>query len=358
MLKAGSDNRALIAMSGGVDSSVAAYLTSQAGYECTGCMMKLFEADASGESSCCSADDAEDARSVARKLGIPFYVFNYTDRFRSEIIDRFADYYLRGLTPNPCVDCNRIMKFGALMQRADELGIRYIVTGHYARIEAGADGAFRLKKAADPAKDQSYVLYQLTQEQFSRILLPLGEMNKEQVRALAAERGFINARKSDSQDICFIPDGDVAGAVRRFTGADPVCGDFTDKEGHVLGKHRGICEYTIGQRRGLGIAHETPLYVCSIDVENNRIILGSNSDLFSQSARLRCVNWIAGKAPEREISCCIRIRYHAPEVPAIVKPLPDGAALVSFTQPVRAVTPGQAAVFYDGEYVLGGGEIV
>ncbi len=352
--------KALIAMSGGVDSSVAAYLTMLAGYICTGCMMKLYEGEVGSDvSSCCSADDAEDARAVAHRLGIPFYVFNYTERFKSGIIDRFTDYYLRGLTPNPCIDCNRLMKFGALMQRADELGCRYVVTGHYARIERdGGSGLWQLKKAKNPAKDQSYVLYQLTQEQLSRILLPLGGMDKGQVRGIAGQQGFINAHKSESQDICFIPDGNVADAVRKYTGTDPAPGNFVDSEGRILGRHRGICSYTIGQRRGLGIAHESPLYVCRIDVEKNRIVLGSDSDLFSDTAHLRCVNWISGSIPEDEVRCSVRIRYHAPEVPATVKPLPEGAALVSFDRPVRAVTPGQSAVFYDGDTVLGGGEIV
>ena len=350
--------KALIAMSGGVDSSVAALLMKQNGYDCIGCMMKLYGGeDGEGDSKCCSADDAEDARAVAFRLGIPFYVFNYTREFRENIIDKFGDCYLRGLTPNPCIDCNRIMKFGALYRRALELGCDVIVTGHYVRTEKGEDGKTLLKKASDPSKDQSYVLYSLTQEVLSHAVFPLGGLTKTEVRETAEKNGFVNSKKPDSQDICFIPDGDVGKAVKKFTGAEPPEGDFVYSDGRILGRHGGICKYTIGQRKGLGIAFEHPLYVTGIDAVNNKVLLGKEELLYSESALLRDVNWISGETPSGSVRCTVKIRYRAPETEAEVFPDGNGGALVRFASPQRAVTPGQAAVFYDGDTVLGGGEI-
>ena len=351
--------KALIAMSGGVDSSVAALITKQAGYECVGCTMRLFDGEDGTEGKCCSLDDVEDARSVAQRLGMPYYVFNFTADFKTAIIDKFAGYYLRGLTPNPCIDCNRYMKFGKLSERAAVLGCDKIVTGHYARVEQDpASGLYKLKKALDPAKDQSYVLYSMDQHQLEHTLFPLGGMDKKEVRAIAAENGFLNAHKPDSQDICFIPDGDVGAAVKKYAGVSPEPGDFVDEDGKVLGKHGGICKYTVGQRKGLGIAYEYPLYVKKIDVANNRVILGGGGSVFAREAKVRDINWISGFAPGYEIECSVRVRYHAPESKARLKISPDGkTADVIFESPQRAVTPGQAAVFYNGDEVLGGGEI-
>lgn len=352
--------KALIAMSGGVDSSVAALIMKRDGYECVGCTMRLFDGDETGiGSTCCSLEDVEDARSVAHRLGMPYYVFNYTKQFREEIINRFASYYLRGLTPNPCIDCNRFMKFGHLLDRARALGCDCVVTGHYARVERDeSTGLFTLKKAENPEKDQSYVLYAMTQEQLAHTKFPLGGLKKSEVRAIAEENGFLNAKKPDSQDICFIPDGDVAKAVKKYAGVTPPPGDFVDMDGNRLGRHEGICKYTVGQRKGLGIAAEHPLYVREIDVANNRVILGGSGDIFSSGAELRDVNWISGVAPDKKIRCNVRIRYHAPECGAEIETDSSGKVTITFDSPQRAVTPGQAAVFYDGETVLGGGEII
>ena len=350
--------RALIAMSGGVDSGVAAYLTRQAGYECIGCTMKLFDnADAAvSDKTCCSLDDTEDARAVAFRLGMRHYVFNFTEQFREQVIGKFVQCYLRGETPNPCIDCNRTMKFAALLERADVLGCDKIVTGHYARIEQTENG-FLLKKAADPSKDQTYVLYMLTQAQLARILFPLGGLTKPQVREIAEAQGFVNAHKRESQDICFVPDGDYARVIEAQTGIQPEPGDFVDRQGNVLGRHQGIIRYTVGQRRGLGIALGEPAYVCGIDVPQNRVIIGTNADLFSARVRVRDVNWISGAPPEEPIRCRAKIRYRHPEQPAALRFTDSTAAELIFESPQRAATAGQAAVFYDGDTVLGGGTI-
>ncbi len=349
--------RALIAMSGGVDSSVAACLMQEQGYECIGCTMKLFDnADAgiSAERPCCSLEDAEDARGVANRLGIPFYVFNYRDEFRAQVMQRFADAYRHGLTPNPCVDCNRYLKFGRLYERARALDCDVLVTGHYARIERAGD-RFVLKKALSPDKDQSYVLYCLTQEQLAHTAFPLGGISKDETRAIAASRGFLNANKSDSQDICFAPDGDYARVVEELTGPCPP-GDYVDPDGRVVGRHKGIIRYTLGQHRGLGIALGKPTYVLAIRPETNQIVVGDNDALFSREVFVRDFNWIAGEPPAERFRCLGKLRYRHREQPAEVTVTPDGVRLV-FDEPQRAVTPGQSAVLYDGDVVLGGGVI-
>ncbi len=352
--------KVLIAMSGGVDSSVAAWLLKEQGYECAGCTMKLYDNEDAGipaSRTCCSLDDVEDAKAVCRRLGIPHYTFNFSEEFREQVMGRFADCYARGRTPNPCIECNRCLKFGKLLERAEVLGCDYVATGHYARIDR-EEGKFRLRKAPDPGKDQSYVLYMLTQAQLSRVLFPLGSMRKDEVRCIAAEQGFLNAKKPDSQDICFVPDGDYAGFVERFTGKASEPGNFVDMDGRVLGRHRGIIHYTVGQRRGLGLAVPEPLYVCRLVPEENRVVLTTGKGLFLRGVLVRDVNWIVGEAPAEPLRCAVRIRYRHTEQPALVTALPGGQAKVLFDEPQRAVTPGQSAVFYDGETVLGGGEIV
>ena len=348
--------KALIAMSGGVDSSVAALLMSD--HERIGCTMRLFDKpeDDVSEKSCCSLKEVEDARSVCRHLGIPYYVFNFTDDFEEKIIRKFVDCYRRGVTPNPCIDCNRYMKFDKLLLRAQELGCDWVVTGHYARV-AEENGKYVLKKALDPAKDQSYVLYSLTQEQLAHIRFPLGELSKDEVRRIAEEHGFVNAHKPDSQDICFVPDGDYAGFIERCGGSSPA-GDFVTVDGKVLGQHKGISHYTIGQRKHLGISVGAPIYVVKIDAADNTVVLGDESYLFSTVARVEDFNWIAGEAPTEPVRCKAKTRYRQQEQPATAHPNPDGSVTVIFDEPIRAITPGQACVLYDGDTVLGGGEIV
>ena len=352
--------KALIAMSGGVDSSLAAQLTKEAGYDCVGCTMKLYGNEDIGSGrghTCCSLDDVEDARSVAHAIGIPYYVFNFTDDFRGKVISEFVRSYEHGRTPNPCIDCNRYMKFGKLYERAEVLGCRYVVTGHYARI-GYQNGEYFLKKAMDETKDQSYVLYFLTQEQLAHTMFPLGEMKKPDVRALAEKKGFINSAKPDSQDICFVPDGDYGAFLERYTGKSYTPGPFLDMQGNVLGTHKGTVRYTIGQRKGLGIAFGKPMYVARIDTAENSVILAEDGDLYSNALTAADFNWISGKAPAAEIRCRAKIRYRQKEQPAIAYPQPDGKVRIEFEQPQRAITPGQAVVLYDGDIVLGGGRIL
>ena len=352
--------RVLIAMSGGVDSSVAASLMQQQGWDCIGATMTLYRNEDIGISrsrTCCSLEDVEDARSVAHKLNMPYYVFNFSDEFRCQVMDRFADAYERGQTPNPCIDCNRYLKFRRLYDRAALMGCDAIATGHYARIER-ENGRYLLKKAVDLSKDQSYVLYMLTQEQLAHTQFPLGVLHKTEARALADRQGFFNARKPDSQDICFVPDGDYAAFIRRHTGKEDVPGDFVDETGRVLGRHKGITHYTIGQRKGLGVSSNEPLYVKAIDPERNQVILSGNEALFSRQLTAGAFNWIAWDVPPRQFRCSAKARYRHPEQPCQVTVREDGTAEVLFDQPQRAITPGQAVVLYDGDTVLGGGTIL
>ena len=346
--------KAMIAMSGGVDSSAAAWLTQQAGYDCMGAMMKMFDNEIlpGGESTCCSLDDAEDARAVARKMGMPFHVFNAKAPFAQHVIGDFIRTYEAGMTPNPCINCNRHLKFDYFLRQAKTLGCDRIVTGHYARIEFDEKrNRWLLRKAADASKDQSYVLYCLTQEQLSHTLLPLGSMTKEEARTIAEKQGFINARKKDSQDICFVPDGDYVAFMEH------PAGDFLDQAGNVVGRHRGAVCYTLGQRKGLGLAMGAPVYVCAKDMEKNTVTVGPNEALFATTLRANDWNWIPFPQLTEPMRVTARARYNQKEQSATVYPEEKGFARVEFDQPQRAMTPGQAVVLYQGDLVVGGGTI-
>lgn len=351
--------KAIIAMSGGVDSSVAAYLMKEKGYECMGVTMKLYtneEICIKNEKTCCSLDDVEDARNVANVLDIPYYVFNFKDKFEEKIIKRFIDVYLQGGTPNPCVDCNKYIKFDKLMDRMYELDYDYVVTGHYARIEY-ENGRYLLKKGLDESKDQSYVLYNMTQEQLKHTIFPLGQFEKTEIREIAEKQGFVNARKHDSQDICFVPDGDYSRFIENYCGKKFEAGDFVDKDGNVLGRHGGIPKYTIGQRKGLGIAFGKPMYVCEKDMDKNEVVLGAEEDLYSKELDATDINLISVEKIEDKLRCKARIRYKQKEDWAWVYQKDDNNIHIVFDEPQRGVSKGQAVVLYDGDIVVGGGTI-
>jgi tRNA-specific 2-thiouridylase len=350
----------MIAMSGGVDSSVAACLMKAGGYDCTGVTMKLFSNEDIGveDSACCSLKDTDDARSVAWRLGIPHYVFNFAEDFERQVIQRFVEAYRRGDTPNPCADCNRYIKFERLFSRARLLEYDFIVTGHYARIEWNeGEGRFALKKALDSAKDQSYFLYSLTQEQMAHTIFPLGGLKKTEVRKIAQEQGFLNAQKRESQDICFVPEGSYADFIERRTGEKDTPGDFIDRSGKVLGRHRGRIRYTIGQRKGLGIAFPRPMYVCGKNSADNTVTLGGEEDLYVSALLAGEFNWVI-RPPEAPIRVAARTRYRQTERRAAAERLDGGFVRVEFDEPQRAVAAGQAVVLYDGDNLVGGGTIV
>jgi tRNA-specific 2-thiouridylase len=354
-----NEKTALVAMSGGVDSSVAAKLMKDKGFDCMGCTMRLYENDMIGEDlfgTCCSLKDTEDARAVCDRIGIPYNIYHYEAEFREKVIEPFVCSYENGETPNPCIRCNRYLKFDSLYNKARELGYNYIVTGHYARIEE-RDGHFYLLKAKDLNKDQSYVLYDLTEEQLAHTCFPLGELTKTQVREIADENSFATSHKKESQDICFVPDGDYAKMIERYRGKKYPKGDFVDLQGHFLGTHDGIINYTIGQRRGLGIPADRRLYVTRLNVEKNEVTLADNADLFKRELIVRDFHYITGDAPSSDFRCLAKIRYRHKEQPCVVKVLDDKKARVVFDEPQRAITAGQSCVLYDGDVVLGGGII-
>jgi len=354
-----SKGRVVVAMSGGVDSSVTALLLHEEGYEVIGVTMRLYTVpDPSAfplHRSCCSIEDVQDARRVCHRIGVPHYVLNMEREFQQYVIRAFVEEYRRGRTPYPCLACNDRLKFGFLLERARLLEAEFVATGHYARIVKGKDGKYHLLKGVDPHKDQSFVLFGLTQEQMAHILLPLGWFTKEEVRALARRAGLPVADKPDSQEICFVLEGDYRRFLARHLPDRP--GEIVDTAGRVLGTHRGVHHYTIGQRRGLGVAVGRPLYVVALDPERNRVVVGTEEDLKAEGLWAHPFHWLAGQPPEGPVEGSVRIRYRAPEVPARVLPLPDGGAEVRFREPQRAVTPGQPVVLYRGEEVVGGGTI-
>ena len=345
-------------MSGGVDSAVAALLCKEAGYDCIGVTMRL-HTPSGVDPSCCTTQDIEDAARVAAALEIPFEVKDLTGDFDRYVVGYFVSAYEAGHTPNPCIACNRHLKFRALMDYATTLGCDYVATGHYARVSQGEDGTFHLKKAVNLAKDQSYVLYSLTQEQLSHILLPLGDFpSKEDIRALAEERGLPISHKAESQDICFVPDGDYATFIEHYRKKTYPAGNFVDIHGTPLGTHRGIIRYTTGQRKGLGLSFPTPMYVKEKDPHTNTVTLAKEEELYATSLLANDVIWSCGTTPVAPFDCSAKTRYNAKEVPCTVTPLPDGEVAVTFHTPVRAITPGQALVLYAGETLLGGGTIL
>jgi len=354
--------KVLIAMSGGVDSSVAAVLLMEQGYDVAGATFKLFENEDIGidrTKTCCSLEDVLDAKSVAEKLGFRHDVFNFGLQFEKEVVIPFAKSYACGETPNPCIECNRSIKFDKFLERALILEFDYIATGHYARIEKDpATGRYLLKKGLDQTKDQSYALYTMTQNELSRTLFPLGGLKKTEIREIAEKRGFVNAKKPDSQDICFVKDGDYAGFLKKTLGISAIEGDFVDMEGKILGKHKGIIHYTIGQRKGLGKTFGKPMYVVHIDSKTNRVTLGSNEDLFVDSFTAGNVNLISIEKLEEPMAVTVKTRYTQAEVPAVLYPKGENRVFVRFQEKQRAVTPGQAAVFYQGDVVVGGGKIL
>ena len=347
-------NRALVAMSGGVDSAVTAHLVRARGYEAIGVTMRL----ARQENACCSEQDIGDAAAIAASLGMAHEVSDLSALFEEKVILPFIEAYENGRTPNPCVACNRYLKFEALYRYGRARGYDVIATGHYARIRYDEEsGRYLLLRAADPQKDQSYVLYNLTQDQLAHTLFPLGELTKTEVRQMAAALGFPNAEKHDSQDICFVPDGDYAAFIEQRTGKTYPPGDFVGPDGRVLGQHRGIIRYTLGQRKGLGLALPAPLYVCGLDLQENRVLLGEERDLYKRTLLAHDLNLITAARWDQPQRLSARVRYRQKEQPATVRLIDTDTLQVEFDEPQRAITRGQAVVLYDGDIVAGGGVI-
>ncbi len=346
--------KVMVGMSGGVDSSVAAYLLMKQGYDVSGCTLHLFDS----ENSCCGIEGAYDAKVVCKKLGIPHKVLHFEELFSEKVIDYFVEEYKKGHTPNPCIACNLHIKWKAMLEAARAEGIDYMATGHYANIKHLPNGRYAFSKAKSDAKDQTYVLYNLTQDMLKSTLMPVGDYEKSEVRAIAEELDLVNADKPDSQDICFVPDGDYYGFMVNNRGYSENAGTFVDNEGNVLGEHSGISHFTIGQRKGLGIAFGEPKYVTAIDPVSCRVTVGSNDDLMTTHLKCNSVNAMAVPAFEVGMRVNAKIRYsHKGELATVVKAGDEGLEL-EFDNPVRAVTPGQAVVMYDDEVVLGGGYII
>lgn len=354
--------KVMVAMSGGVDSSVAAVLTKEMGYECIGATIKLYHDEDIGipkSKTCCTMTDTHDARSVAFKLNIPFYVFNFTKDFSEKVIDKFVFEYENSRTPNPCIDCNRYMKFDRLFDRANILHCDKIATGHYARVSYNeSTGLWELRKSLNTKKDQSYVLYFLNQNTLPKVLFPLGEFyDKSQVREIAQKYGFVTADKEESQDICFVPDGNYAKFITFKTGKKSIKGNFVDTNGKVLGEHNGIINYTVGQRRGLGLSLPQPMYVVEKNLATNTVVLGTAEELYFSSIVVEDFSWVSGILPQEPIHGLVKIRYSSLEIPATITQTENTEVIITFDTPCKAATVGQAAVVYDGDLLLGGGTI-
>lgn len=348
-------------MSGGVDSSVAAYLLKEQGYEVIGVTMQIWQDqdvfEQAGEGGCCGLSAVDDARRVAQVLEIPHYVMNFKADFKKSVIDYFISEYERGYTPNPCIACNRYVKWESLLQRSLEIGADYIATGHYARIEQLPNGRFSIRNSVTAQKDQTYALYNLTQHQLSHTLMPVGAYEKSKIREIAQKAGLPVAHKKDSQDICFVPDHDYAGFIARETGKESVPGNFVDEEGRVLGTHKGMIYYTIGQRKGLGITADTPLFVKELRTDTNEVVLSKSESLFADTCYVSNVNYMAVDHLEGVTRAIGKVRYSHKGAPCRIEVLEDKLLKCTFDEPQRAMTPGQAAVFYDKEHILCGGTI-
>ncbi len=352
-----SAKKALIAMSGGVDSSVCALLMKNKGFDCIGITLRLCNKNILN-SSCCTDEDINDAKTVAENLNMEHMVINYESNFKEDVLDRFVSAYETGATPNPCIDCNRFIKFKGMYECALEMDADFIVTGHYARVEYNdKTGRYLLKKGVDESKDQSYVLYSLSQEQLSKTIFPLGHMPKSEVRQIALYNGFLVANKKDSQDLCFVPDGNYTDFIKQYTGKEYPCGDFVDTEGNFLGKHKGIIGYTIGQRKGLGLSLPRPMFVCNKDIDSNKVVLTEGKELYNDTLFAHDLNLISVSGIEKPMKVKAKVRYNQKEQPATVEQISDYEIKVKFDEPQRAITSGQAVVLYDGDIVVGGATI-